>query len=409
MTKTPPRSPGSWLFEGVLGGALLVLVGCGAVRSQGLAPASSAPAALSAPAVSGPPDDTPCDERGRTRAACEAGEAGACTRLGREALTGMGLEDGPDPAAARAFFQRACDGGDGEGCARHALSTLLGEGVARDEDAGRAALRAACERTPRAACGLAAAGLAEDARRQKTPGEAEWVALFAQEGCHAGDGFACRLLGDVFLEGRGLSADSGKAFSLYARACEAGDGEACADQGALLRLWEPGEAARADGLLSRGCELGSPAACGRLVLQALHSSADAGEERGRRALFTWACDQGAAVGCLALYDALRHEPGQVGSSLQLPALLKRACQLGEERACGFLEDVSRVAGPACAAGSASSCGVMGALLLSAPHREREAREGRWLLRRACEAGDGASCTLMDDTQPRGDGWSCRSE
>ncbi|WP_434385418.1 tetratricopeptide repeat protein [Melittangium boletus] len=375
----------------VLGGLVpLLLAGCGAARGRVAAPPGPVPA-VETPLAR---DASPCDAGER---ACGAGDGRACTRLGREA----------PPDAARALFARACAAGDGEGCARHALALLLGEGGAADEAEGRRALQAACERTPREACGLAAVGLAEAARRAGTPGAPDEAALLAQEGCHAGDGFACRLLGDVFLEGGERVADTGQAFALYARACEAGDGQGCAAQGTLVRQWTPGEAARADALLTRGCELGASAACGSLVVQALHGEGTTLDTPGQRALFSRACDAGAAMGCLALYETLRHAPETRGS-LQLPTLLKRACQLGEARACGFLEDVSRVAGPACAEGTASSCGVMGALLVSAPRREGEAREGLRLLEGACAAGDGASCGVLREARPREAGGSCRS-
>jgi TPR repeat protein len=341
-----------------------------------------------------------CELRERVevaRRACVLGVAEGCTELGRAELWGVRVEDGPDLYSARSLFQRACEQGDGEGCARHALTTLLGEGVPRDEAAGMAGLQASCDKYPGAACGVGALGLNEDARRRGVAPEREWIALFAQRGCEAGDALSCRLLGDAFHEGDGVSRDIGKALELYQRACEAGNGMACANGGMIsLQSGEATEATRADDLFSRGCELGSSEACRMLVLQSRDPRGAVKDEAARQALFRHACDRGAAMGCLALYDALRQKPPEPGMPLELSGLLKRACRYGETQACGFLEEVSRVTQRQCAAGTASACGVLGALLLSQPTVGSEAAEGMQLLHRACEGGDAMSCTLMRD-------------
>lgn len=409
---------------------LLFLSGCGTSRGATLPPdptstpetgAAVAPAGACSDAAScreallaqravTPPSS--CEVRQRVevaRSACLLGVAEGCTELGRAELWGVRAESGSDLYTARSLFQRACAQGDGEGCARHALTTLLGQGVLRDSAAGLAELQEACDRYPAVACGLGADGLAEDARQREVPPEHELIALFAQRGCDAGDGLSCRLLGDAFREGLGLSPDIGKAVGLYQRACEAGNGEACASEG-LISLQSGGlpDAPRADDLFTRGCELGSPEACRMRVLMTLQRRGGAQDEAARQALFRQACDRGAAVGCLALYDVLRHQPPEPGAPLQLPGLLKRACRLGEAQACGFLEEVSRLSQAKCSEGSASACGVLGGLLVSSPALGMEAVEGMRLLHHACRQGDAVSCELARDLAPRSDALTCRS-
>ncbi len=346
---------------------------------------------------------------GVARSACLLGVAEGCTELGRAELWRAEAGDGAALHTARALFQRACEQGDGEGCARHALMTLLGQGVARDEAAGLAELQDACDKSPEVACGLGASGLGEDARRREVSPEHEVIALYAQRGCDAGDGLSCRVLGDAFREGHGVSQDLDKAIGLYQRACEAGNGTACAREGVLSLQFQglPG-APRADDLFSRGCELGSSEACRMRVLMTLQQHGGEEDEAARQALFRQACDRGAAVGCLALYDVLRHKLPEPGVALQLPGLLKRACQFGETQSCEFLEALSRVSQEKCEAGSASACGVLGGLLVSTPALEFEAVEGMQLLHRACGAGDAASCELLRDATPRSDERTCRS-
>jgi TPR repeat protein len=396
---------------------LVLLVGCG--TSSGARPppesvltqdASKQPCAEASScrdtlkALSRVPAVSACDSQQRAevaRRACALGVGEGCTELGRIA----------EGDSARALFQRACEQGDGEGCARHALTMHLGEGVPRDEAAGREEFQEACDKYPEVACGIAVLGLAEDARRRNASPEQEWLALFAQRGCDAGDGLACRFLGNAFHEGWGVSQDVSKAFELYARACEAGDGTACANQGVLSLqsgVGETGEAPRADDLFTRGCALGSSEACRLLMVETLQHRGGVKDDAAQRALFRQACDHGAAMGCLALYDALRHHPSGPGTWLELPGLLERACRFGEAQACEFLDDVSRVSRRQCEAGSASACGVLGALLLSGPGSESEATEGLHFLQRACQEGDAASCSLVLELAPRSDELTCRS-
>lgn len=392
---------------------LFVLVGCGtpsgARRASELAHAGPAESQLCADAAGCRdtlktmlqlPPTSECDAQKRTgvaRRACELGVGEGCTQLG--------MVEGE---ASRDLFQKACEHGDGEGCARHGLSTLLGEGTARDEAAGRAELQEACDNHPEVACGIAVIGLTEEARRTHSAPAYEWMALFAQRGCDAGDGLACRFLGDAFHEGLGVTQDVGKAFALYARACEAGNGAACANEGVLSLQSGAGEAARADDLFTRGCSLGSSEACRLLMAESLEHRGGVKDDAAQRALFREACERGAAMGCLALYDALRHQPVEPGTRLELPGLLKRACRLGEAQACEFIDDISRVSRRQCAGGSAPACGVMGALLVSEPTLGSEASEGMSFLLRACHDGDATSCALVLEVSPRSNALTCRS-
>lgn len=353
------------------------------------------------------PPASSCEVKERlelARKACILGVAEGCTELGRTV-------GGPDATAARSLFRRACDKGDGEGCVRHALTTILGEGVARDEAAGVAELQSSCDTYPAAACGLAALGLLESAHQRDAAPEHEWIALFAQRGCDAGDGLACRVLGDAFHEGNGVSQDFGKALELYTRACEAGNGTACASEGVLsLQTGEAVSGTRsADDLFTRGCELGSSEACRMLVIERAHQEGGMKQDAAHEALFRLACDRGAGVACLALYDSLKHKPPEAVKPLELPGLLKRACRLGESQACEFLDDVSRVAQRQCEGGTASACGVLGALLLSQPSVGGESSQGMRLLDRACHGGDAVSCKLMSDLDTPSSAMSCLSE
>lgn len=356
---------------------------------------------------------SPCELRqgvGIATHACELGVAEGCTELGRMKLWGIETDGESDVASARVLFQRACAGGDGEGCARHALLTLLDEGASRDRAGGMAELQAACEKYPRAACGISATGLMEVAQRRGVEPEQELIALFAQRGCDAADARSCEILGDAFHKGAGVSRDLSKAFLLYQRACEGGNGVACANEGMMaLQSSDETEAPRVGELFSRGCALGSSEACRSLVLMTAQRGEVVKDDAAQQALFRQGCDRGAAVGCLALYDVLRRKPSQAGEPLALPGLLKRACRFGEANACDFLDEVSSVAQRQCEGGVAASCGVLGALLLSQPAQEHEAVDGLQLIRHACQRGDEKSCKLMRDVQPRTNELTCRSK
>jgi Protein kinase domain len=151
-------------------------------------------------------------------AACDAGSAGACYRLGQGRYTGTGGFTIDRPAALAAYA-RGCELGSMEACTKGATSLLRGDGGAPGADAVARAeqmLVRACERNAGQACrhlGL-----------EHAPGGAfvtdPAVALRAlARACDANDVPACRAMRTQLDAGRGDAASRAAAEASYAGAC----------------------------------------------------------------------------------------------------------------------------------------------------------------------------------------------
>jgi TPR repeat protein len=130
----------------------------------------------------------PVGDLGACTAACNAGDAESCARLGAIYMRG-GSGVARDDRRAVQLLRRACDGGSGEGCTNLRRMRSQGRGVGRHYDT-------------------------EDAAR-------------ARALCDAGGAAACLDLGRMYEHGRGVARDPGQAVERYRLACRAGSAAGC--------------------------------------------------------------------------------------------------------------------------------------------------------------------------------------
>lgn len=211
----------------------------------------------------------------RYEEACEMGSSPACTNLGFLYEKGRGVsKNGP---RAFALYERGCAGSSCQppnrtGCINVGRSYRDGLGVAQDPSRAAAIFREACDRksdsrdpdaaeSASRACSLLG-DLYLDGKgvEKNVPKGLELL----EGGCERGDSFGCFNAGAVYSAGRG-DADAEKAASLFVRACQAGDADGCS-QAALA--YEKGKGVsrdprRAAELNGKACELGSQAACAK--------------------------------------------------------------------------------------------------------------------------------------------------
>ncbi len=97
-------------------------------------------------------------------------------------------------------------------------------------------------------------------------GETEREVELSNKVCDAGYGRACTLLGSLYWQGRGVEADSNRAYTLYMRGCEAGDAAGCFSAGICHRTGACAEKSdvKAKELLQRACKEGDKRACANL-------------------------------------------------------------------------------------------------------------------------------------------------
>jgi TPR repeat protein len=124
--------------------------------------------------------------------------------------------------------------------------------------------------------------------------------------CVAGDVLACRQLGDMYANGRGVTRDLARAGQSYERACNGGEPDVCNTLGEIVEMtgMVDGGTKRAEQLFLKACQGGSSPGCLNLGLVAA-----AREEFALAvSLYEKSCDGGWAPGCHQL--GLSYQDGE---------------------------------------------------------------------------------------------------
>lgn len=221
---------------------------------------------------------------------------------------------------------------------------------------------------------------ATKAVRQRSPNDlamlppAERQAHTLARACEGGDVEACDRLGAAYWSGYGVAQHRFHALSLWEYTCARGIGSACeqaADVYADGKLLRPNPE-RVDALLERGCAADRATACTRLG--ALAMTGRTSTPNPRRAVKLWrkACSGGDADGCRQLALATIEGRGTSQDPEAGIALLVGACDAKSAEACRQLAGFHRAG-------------------IFVPKSEAEAEKAEL---RACEFGDGTSCTEL---------------
>ncbi len=157
----------------------------------------------------------------------------------------------------------------------------------------------------------------------------------------------------------------------YARACDEGSADVCADLALLYARGGdvPEDQAHATRLFQVACDDGSMSGCAGLGLQL---AAGAGVERdyGRAAeVQEGACDAGHLPACSHLGLLLYHGAGVARDHVRARELQRRACD-GEVM---------------------QACAALGAMMVQGQGGDEDIEGGKALLQRACDGGEGVAC------------------
>ena len=212
--------------------------------------------------------------------ACNGGNVAACNNLGLNLAEGIGV----DRNAARAIdvYQKACDGGVLLACRNLGLMLRDGHGGATP-DLPRAAqlLDKACKANITFAC-KNAGDLDAMVAAKSTPTRWKQALAHYKQGCEAGDSTACRQIGMLYLDGKGLAKSTNAATVWLERACVGDDAFACRVFGAML-VQGIGVAKidieRGKQLMQRACDAKDDEAC-RLVAEVDRQLGSAGSGSG---------------------------------------------------------------------------------------------------------------------------------
>ncbi len=337
---------------------------------------------------------------------CEAGDAGACGKLGRSLL--LADRDERDRERALVLLESGCGRSDWAACA------LLGEWYALQDDEGA---QARARQLLGRACGARVDGACESLALMGTPeGRLAVESKSLRGGCARGDGAACERLGFI-AKGRHDGAEEREAFGA---GCRLGRASSCHVWG-TLQMNEPATRAAGAELLARNCLGGQTVSC---LPAASYFAPGVGDrpscarvrplaERTCRAL---GYDRSDAC---AMLDACRLEAGtDAAASLQR---LRSSCDDGISLACFYWAEAQAGAGgpapppatpdelarayqAACRGRSiaeGAACARLDLLELAAA-QSSDATEGPLAhLRWSCAHGKGAACCALADVYVNG--------
>lgn len=290
------------------------------------------------------------------RQACDGGLAEACGQLGVAVVKGLGGK--ADPAAGLALIQQACDAGRAASCGDLGILYHQGTGVTADPAKARAAFDRGCAGGHADSC-ASARTLAEAATPTKPTApagrpkdiftleaEAKAEAKQLEATCDkTGDGAAC-FRAAMRLRRITFARSPDREQRLFAKGCQLGHGESCAETGEATSL-------------KRGCDLGAGKACVALARQTAKT-----DRAGAQALNLRGCELGAGAGCLMAGGAA-HGAGRRDEAIRL---YRKACELNDPVGCAFLAEQLE--------------------------KDGDLTEARRLFRTSCDAGYDSACRAL---------------
>lgn len=262
--------------------------------------------------------------------AVEMGKAGCALKSGRACnFAGVILADGKgvegDKAGAFALFQQACEQKHYEGCENLARSYRDGAGVEASLEKAIETYELACDNGMGDSCSDLANILSDEDRSKED--RARMMPLYEKscalkspfgcsnlghfllktdppravdpldDACTGGRGRACEDLGLLlYAGGEGVEKNPVEARRVFARGCENGHMNSCANEGIMLSLGEGGpvDLDEAAEYLKEACDAKHEKACGRLGVVLASSDPDAAKPLLTTACkvskFTDACD-----------------------------------------------------------------------------------------------------------------------
>ena len=211
--------------------------------------------------------------------ACNGNNYSACNNLGLNLAEGIGSETNATRAVE--VYQKACDGKFTLACRNLGLLLRDGRGVTADLPRAEALLDKACKGNIPFACKNAGD---LDAMLAVKAGMPRWKLAIAHYklGCDSGDPTACRQIGIVYLEGKGLPKSTSAAAVWLERACLPDDAVACRLLGEMVLQGTgvPRDLERGKQLLARACDAKDEEACRLARLATEPAAADAGVAAG---------------------------------------------------------------------------------------------------------------------------------
>jgi uncharacterized protein len=191
--------------------------------------------------------------------ACSGNNLSACNNLGMNLADGLGVDRNPSKAIES--YARACDGGMKLACRNLGLLYRDGRGVPADLAKAEPLLEKAC----RASVPFACKNAGDLDTMVSMKGTLRWKQAIAHYklGCDTGDATACRQIGVMYLDGRGLPKSTTAAAVWLERACLPDDPVGCRLLGLMVLqgIGVTRDLERGKQLLGRACDAKDDEAC----------------------------------------------------------------------------------------------------------------------------------------------------
>ena len=276
------------------------------------------------PHVCSPNDAADCE------AQCGKGDGASCDRLGTLIA---------DPQRAQGAFEKACSAGYANGCANLGVRLLFGAN--RDPKAAALALAKGCALGNGRACEVGGEMFLEGRGDTK---DARMALKFFAKGCEGGEFASCTNAGFLFTGGGGpdVPRDDQKSLEYAKRACFGGESTACGNAGYKIEL---GESVAPDpraalAFYSRGCKLNASICYRNGFLLMTGASGVPKDEDAAKALLGKACAAQSGVAAIACvvgssFYGLPGSASRAGLD-HTASIMKPQCDTKEGRACSFL-------------------------------------------------------------------------
>ncbi|HWZ86283.1 MAG TPA: PDZ domain-containing protein, partial [Thermoanaerobaculia bacterium] len=167
-------------------------------------------------------------------------------------------------------------------------------------------------------------------------------AALYEQACRGGIASACFREGWLLWNRKG-DANSARVLELFASACKAGSGEACAYEG-LDRMGSADHGAAAVPVLERACELSSAGGCANLAFLYAMGKFVKKDDRRSASLYAKSCDLGDAQGCYNAGLMADDGRGVARDPARAAVRYAEACEMGSATGCtnlGFLYENGR--------------------------------------------------------------------
>jgi serine/threonine-protein kinase len=161
------------------------------------------------------------------------------------------------------------------------------------------------------------------------------------QACASGGWEACKDLGIMYRDGRGVAEDDSRAAALFAKDCQADPPNGCNRLGVMVANGKgvARDDARAAALYATACNAGDAMGCSNLGNIYATGRGVTRDDAQAASLYLKACEAGDAPGCSNLGNSYRFGRGVEKDSAKARQFLDKGCKMGNQWGCDRLKEM----------------------------------------------------------------------